>query len=232
MGEKIKCVIIEDEQHTSRLMEDYVSKIKQLELMGTFISPISLLNYDKLDEIQLIYLDIQMPEMTGIDFLKSIPTNAEIILTTAYSEYALQGYELNVTDYLLKPVELGRFIAATNKAIENIKLKQLRDTKSGDDEYIIVKVDKKHVKINIKDIVYIQSDWNYMNIYTTKEKHMVLGTLKSIEETLSAKNFVRIHKSYLINLSHVEFIEGNQVQLNGIKLQISRNYKNTLLERL
>ncbi len=232
MGEKIKCVIIEDEQHTSRLMEDYVSKIKQLELMGTFISPISLLNYNKLDEIQLIYLDIQMPEMTGIDFLKSIPTNAEIILTTAYSEYALQGYELNVTDYLLKPVELGRFIAATNKAIENIKLKQLRDAKSSDDDYIVVKVDKKHVKINIKDIVYIQADWNYMNIYTIKEKHMVLGTLKSIEEVLSAKNFVRIHKSYLINLSHVEFIEGNQVQLNGIKLQISRNYKNTLLERL
>lgn len=227
-------MILEDEQHTSRLMVDYVSKIKQLELIGVFVSPIELLNFKQLKEVQLIYLDIQMPDMTGLDFLKSNNIQAEVIITTAYSEHALEGYELNVIDYLLKPVELPRFIQATHKAIEQIALKQAPPAAQTVDapDFLMLKVDKKIVKILIKDIVYIQSDWNYIHVHTNKQKFMVLSTMKSIEESLESFSFIRIHKSYLVNLDYFEFLEGNQIQVNGIKLQVSRNYKNDLLKAL
>jgi len=235
MENKIKCVILEDEQHTSRLMVNYVSKIQQLDLVGVFLSPIELLNFKGLKEVQIIYLDIQMPDMTGLDFLKSNCINAEVIITTAYSEHALEGYELNVIDYLLKPVELPRFIQATQKAIEQILLKhpskiiqQFLDVPN----YLMLKVDKKIVKVLIKDIVYIQSDWNYIHVYTKNQKYMVLSTMKSIEESLEEFSFIRIHKSYLINLDYFEFIESNQIQVNGVKLQVSRKYKAEVMKVL
>lgn len=227
----IKCVIIEDEQHTTRLMEDYVSKVAKLELLGSFVSPIDFMNYERSSEVQLIYLDINLPGMTGLDFLHSIDVNAEVIFTTAYSEYAIQGYELNVTDYLVKPVEFSRFLKATNKAIGLINLKR-GNINTRSEGYIMLKVDKKLMKFVISDIIYIQSDWNYIYVHTKEGKFMVLSTMKGIEEMLSKYNFIRIHKSYLINLDYFEFIEGNQVQVGGVKLQVSRNYKNDLLESL
>ncbi len=228
---KIKCVILEDEKHTSRLMVEYVSKIDQLELVGVFLSPIEFLNFKDIEAVQIIYLDIQMPDMTGLDFLKSKSIQAEVIITTAYSEHAIEGYQLNVVDYLLKPVELSRFIQASHKAIEQINLKQKSNTKEEPD-YLILKVDKKLVKIFIKDIVYIKSDWNYIHVYTKNQKYMVLSTMKSIEDSLSHSNFIRIHKSYLINLNYFEFIEGNQIQINGTTLQVSRNHKSELIKAL
>lgn len=228
---KIKCVIVEDEQHTTRLMEDYISKVNKLEWLGSFLSPVELMNFERFSEVQIIYLDIHMPGMTGLEFLESIPINAEVIFTTAYSEYAIKGYELNVTDYLVKPVEFSRFLKATNKAIENIKLRQAIVSEERDN-YIMLKVDKKLMRFVISDIIYIQSDWNYIYVYTKEGKYMVLTTMKSMEENLLGHNFIRIHKSYLINLKYFEFIEGNQVQVGGTKLQVSRNYKKDLIDYL
>ena len=231
---KIKCVVVEDEQHTARLMENYISQIKQLEWLGSFVTPVDLLNFARIDEVQIIYLDIQMPGMTGVDFLKLKPVDAEVIFTTAYSKYALEGYELDVTDYLLKPVELPRFIKATHKAIDRIQLKSSQNnTSEKRSEYILLKVDKKLIRIAVNEIRYIQSDWNYVHVHTSQKKYMVLSTMKSTENELSSYDFVRIHKSFLINLYHFESIEGNIVQLkNGIRLQVSRNYKQGLIERL
>jgi DNA-binding LytR/AlgR family response regulator len=228
-NKKIKCVILEDEKHTSRLLVDYVSKIEQLELLGVFISPVEFLNYTRINEVQLIYLDIQMPEMTGIDFLKFNTINAEIIITTAYSEYALKGYELNVTDYLLKPIELHRFIQASQKAIEKLSLKKHSNSQETT-EHLFLKVNNKIVKITIDDIVYIKSDWNYIHLFTSSDKYMTLSTMKDIEKKISGYKFIRIHKSYIINMKYFEFLEGNQVQVNGTKLQVSRNYKKQLTE--
>lgn len=234
MSEKIKCIIVEDEQHSARLLENYISQLEQLELLGSFVSPVELLNFKRLDEVQIIYLDIQTPGMTGVDFLKSNSINAEVIFTTAYSEYALEGYQLNVVDYLVKPVELPRFINATHKAIEQIKLKSTtpRETQKTS-EYILLKVDKKLVRTKIDDILYVQSDWNYVHVCTSEKKYMVLSTMKGIQNELASYNFVRIHKSYLMNLDHFKSIEGNLIELNdGTKLQVSRNYKQNFLDRL
>lgn len=232
---KIKCIVVEDEQHTLRLMENYISQLDQLELLGAFVSPVELLNFEKLAEAQIIYLDIQMPGMTGIDFLKSKSVSAEIIFTTAYSEYALEGYELNITDYLMKPIELPRFIKATQKAIKQISLKTTipQNTSETVPDSILLKVDKKLLRVKVNDIIYIQSDWNYVHVCTSEKKLMILSTMKGIENELTSYNFIRIHKSYLINLDHFTSIEGNLVELSdGSKLQVSRNYKQNLLNQL
>jgi DNA-binding LytR/AlgR family response regulator len=230
----IKCVIVEDEQHTARLIENYISQLEQLECIGTFVSPLELLNFKELEEVQIIYLDIQTPGMTGIDFLKLKPVKAEVVFITAYSQYAIESYELNIVDYVLKPVEFPRFIKATQKAINQINYKKIKINKlDSTSEFIHFKVDKKLVRVNVKDIIYVQSDWNYVHVFTLEKKYMILSTMKAIIKDLSSYNFVRIHKSYLINLDHFKSIEGNLVELNyEIKLQVSRNYKQDLLELL
>jgi DNA-binding LytR/AlgR family response regulator len=231
---KIKCVIVEDEQHTALLMENYIAQMKQLECIGTFVSPLELLSFERLEAVQIIYLDIQMPDMTGVDFLKLKPLNAEVILTTAYSKYAIEGYELNVTDYLLKPIKLPRFVKATQKAIDQIRLKTpQKSTSIPPDEHLLLKVDKKLVRVEVNEMLYVQSDWNYVYVHIDQKRYMVLGSLKSMIKELEPYNFIRIHKSFLINLKHFKSIEGNMVELsNGVKLHVSRNYKQGLLERL
>ncbi len=233
-GCKIRCVIIEDEQHTTRLMENYVSQIQQLECLGSFITPLELLEFDRREEVQIIYLDIQTPGMTGLDFLKIKPPQAEVIFTTAYSQYAIEGYDLDVTDYLLKPVEFPRFYKATQKAIKQIELNQVHKQKSiPETGFIMLKVDKKLVRIKINDIIYVQSDWNYVHVYTAKKRYVVLSSMKSIETTLNTRNFFRIHRSYLINLKHFEYIEGNMVKLHGVNpIPVSRNIKDKLIKLL
>lgn len=228
---RYKCVIVEDEQHTARLMENYVSQVTKIELIGSFISPLELLNFERLSEVQIMYLDIQTPGMTGVDFIKSIPNKAEIIFATAYSEYALDGYNLNITYYLLKPVELPRFIQATDKAIKQIELKN-QPSASQEQEHVMLKVDKKLMRVALNDIVYIESDWNYVYVHTIEKRLVVLSTMKKMEELFSPHNFIRIHKSFLINLNFFESIEGNTLIVNGNKLLVSRGYKNSLLEAL
>jgi DNA-binding LytR/AlgR family response regulator len=215
-------------------MEHYIAQIDQLEWLGSFISPVELLNLKRLEEVQIIYLDIQTPKMTGVDFLKLKPVNAEVIFTTAYAQYAIEGFELDVTDYLLKPVELPRFIKATQKAIERIQLKSLKNADNSTlNEHILLKVDKKLIRMAIDDILYIQSDWNYVHVHTASKKHMVLRTMKGIESQLAPYDFIRIHKSFLINLKHFKSIEGNLLELSeGVKLHVSRNYKQRLMNRL
>lgn len=230
---KYKCAIIEDEHHNQNLLQSYVSQMNKIELLGTFSSPVDFLNFDRIDEIAIIFLDIHLPGMTGIEFLKSKVTNAEVIITTAYSDYALDGYELDVVHYLLKPIELHQFIKATQKAIEQIKLKATKlENKKTPLKSVILKVDKKLVKVLITDIIYIKADWNYVQVYTPNAKLMVLSTMKVMEEVLP-NSFMRIHKSFLINLEHFKSLEGNTIQLtDNTQLHVSRNYKPQLLTRL
>ncbi|MCL3779498.1 response regulator transcription factor [Prolixibacteraceae bacterium JC049] len=226
---KYKCIIVEDEQPNMRLLESYVSELEQLELIGTFVSPLQLLNSDALRDAQIIFLDIQMPAMTGIEFLKSIPVDAQVIITTAYTEYALQGYELNVTDYLLKPIEFLRFVQATQKAIDQLKLLDGVE-ESKPEAHIMLKVDKKLMKFQLRDIVYVMSDWNYIHVFTQKGKHVVLSSMKAMERQLNGNNFCRVHQSYLVNMDYFEFIEGNQISVGGSLIQVSRRYKEQLMK--
>ncbi|MGB0868163.1 MAG: LytR/AlgR family response regulator transcription factor [Flavobacteriales bacterium] len=229
----IKCVILEDEVFSSKLMEDYISKNAELELLGKFVSPIDFIESDVYHSAELIYLDIQMPEMSGIDFLKQLSPKAEIIITTANPNFALEGFRLNLTDYLMKPIEYIKFIQATSKAIEKIKLsKKLLEanTSNKEDGYLFLKVDKKQIKIYIKNIVYIEGAWNYIIIHSTSQQYIVHEKMKVLESRLSQQNFLRIHKSYIVNIDFLEFIEGNLGYFNGKELPISRSYKANLIE--
>jgi DNA-binding LytR/AlgR family response regulator len=231
----IKCVILEDEVFSRKLMEDYVNKKPDLELVGSFISPIDFIESEVYHQVQLIYLDIQMPGMSGIEFLKELSPNAEVIITTANPNFALEGFSLNLTDYLMKPIEYIKFIQATNKAIEKINVqKQISEKQklASSEEYLFLKVDKKQIKIYIKNIVYIEGAWNYLIIHTTSEQFIVYEKLKTLEEKLSGKNFFRIHKSYITNIQFLEFIEGNIGFFNGKELPISRSYKAQLIEKV
>ena len=228
---RVNCVIVEDEVHNTRLLESYISQIDRLHHIGSFTNAIDLMNFQRLEEVQIIYLDIQMPTMTGLEFLRSQTVQSEVIIITAYSEYALEGYDLNITDYLLKPVELSRFVKATQKALENLRLQESNPQPSKD-AHLMLKVDKKLVKVIIKDILYVQSDWNYVYVHTLKQRHMVLSTMKGIEQLLSEHKFIRIHKSYLINMDHFEFVEGAMAKVGGSELPVSRKYRNQLMEAL
>ncbi|MCT4616557.1 MAG: LytTR family DNA-binding domain-containing protein [Marinifilaceae bacterium] len=224
---KYNIAILEDEEPNARLLESYITQIEDLTLIGKFSNPVEFINSKQSSQVEILLLDIHMPIMNGMDFLKNINPNAEVIITTAYPQYAISGYEYSVVDYLLKPVEMSRFIQAINKAKDNIKIK--RDTDLKNSNFRIFKVDKKLMKINLDDIVYIKSDWNYIHIFTNNSKYVVLSTMKKIEKDLFYENFIRIHKTLIINLNYFEYIEGNTVCINGNKLQIGKSYKQNFL---
>jgi DNA-binding LytR/AlgR family response regulator len=198
---KIKCVIVDDEPLAISLLESYVSKIPFLELVFSAENPILALEYIQNNESDLIFLDIQMPELTGINFMKIVGGKQKYILTTAYSEYALEGYEHNVVDYLLKPISFDRFHKSALRAQERFLVQE--DTA---DTYFFVKSSGQQHRINFEDILYIESIKDYVNIRTANQEYIVLDTLKSLELQLSELSFTRIHKSFIINMNKIKSI--------------------------
>ncbi|MCT4666056.1 MAG: LytTR family DNA-binding domain-containing protein [Flavobacteriales bacterium] len=232
MSEKIKCVILEDEILSSQLMEEYITKHENLELIGSYISPVDFIGTKAYTDAQIIFLDIHMPEMSGIDFLKELKPQSEIIMTTANPEYALEGFNLNVVDYLLKPIEYIKFIQATDKALNRLNKASFIPENKEKKDYLFLKVEKKQIKIFTKDIVYIEGAWNYIIIHTTQEQFIVLEKMKDLEDRLPKNNFFRIHKSYIGNTDFLEFIEGNEGFFNGKRLPISRGIKAQLIDKI
>jgi DNA-binding LytR/AlgR family response regulator len=231
MNKPLTCIIVEDEQHTSRLLEKYVEQIDRIHCVGVFENPLEFINFPNLDSVDIIFMDIQMPGMTGIDILKNISLSAKVILITAYSEFALESYDLNVTDYLLKPVAFPRFVQAVNKAIDQLSADSIKNY--SENLNLVLKVDKKYVKVPLRDIMYVQSDWNYVYVHTTNDKLMILSTLKNFETKLTGGKFIKIHKSYIINYSYFKSLEGNLVTLTNEEiLPVSRSYKPNLMNEL
>ncbi|MDR2122004.1 MAG: LytTR family DNA-binding domain-containing protein [Flavobacteriaceae bacterium] len=233
MGTKIKCIIIEDEPMASKLLSSYIEKMDTLELVASFDNPTDYIATKENIAADLIFLDICMPEMDGISFLRMVPLYAEVIITTASQDYALKCYPLKVIDYLLKPFRYNRFVEAVNFASEVIELKR-NQKKQKNNKLLWLKVDKKLIKVQTSDVLYIEAAWEYVKVCTKKQSFMVLAQMKDFEKKLDEYNiFCRIHRSFLINMEHISYIEGNIVYINdNISLPISRNYKNTLFERL
>ncbi|MDR1877673.1 MAG: LytTR family DNA-binding domain-containing protein [Flavobacteriaceae bacterium] len=233
MGTKIKCIIIEDEPMASELLVSYIKKLDTLELVASFDNPKDYIAVKENITTDLIFLDICMPEMDGINFLRMVPLDAEVIITTASQDYALKCYPLKVIDYLLKPFRYNRFVEAVNFAIEVIELKRNKK-KLNNNKFLWLKVDKKLVKVRTSDILYIEAAWEYVKVRTKKQTFMVLAQMKDFEKKLDEYNiFCRIHRSFLINMEHISYIEGNSVYIgDDISLPISRNYKSALLEKL
>ena len=224
---RIKCVIIDDEPIARKGIEKYVEKIDFLELVATCGSANELNNIIIETPVDLIFLDIEMSGISGLDYLKTLKNPPLVIITTAYRKYAFEGYELDVLDYLLKPITNERFLKAVNKAHAYFLLTHEEGKPQKD--YFFVKCDKKLEKIIITDILYIQSMQNYIVIYTDDNKYTTLYTMKKIKEFLSDEIFVQIHNSYIVAISKIDAIDGNQVVIGVDKLPISRSLKDEVL---
>jgi len=232
---KIRTLIIEDELPAQRILKTYIKDLPQLELVACFNNALEAMSFLQQQSVDLILLDINLPKLSGLDFLKVMPDAPQIILTTAYSEYALEGFELDVVDYLLKPFSFQRFV----KAIQKIKLMKSpiitanipAKTKDTIDHFFI-KVDKVFYKVVLANILYLKAEKDFVRIFSKNTRQMVLQTLKYYETTLPTSQFIRVHKSYIINLQKIEMVFGNIVRINGEDIPIGRSYKERLIQRL
>jgi two-component system, LytTR family, response regulator len=231
----INCIIVDDEQHAIDILTHYVGQTPFLNLVGSSTNPIEALQLVTAQKVELVFLDIQMPELSGIDFIKAINGKAKVILTTAYSEFALESYELDVVDYLLKPVRLPRFLLAVQKAVKELGEPATQQEEAHvEDDYIFVKTESKgkFLKINLDEIDYIEGMKNYVAIYCGSKKTMVYTSMKDLEERLPQKEFIRVHKSFIIPIAKITGIEGNMVRLKNVNTEvlIGENYKADLME--
>ena len=231
----INCLIVDDEQPAIDILAHYISQTPFLHLAASTTNPIEGLQIVNEQKIDLIFLDIQMPELSGLDFIKAINGKAKVILTTAYSEFALESYELDVVDYLLKPIRFPRFLQAVQKVAKEVpdpgKEQPVVDA---EDDYIFVKTESKGklLKINLADIDYIEGMKNYVAIHCGEKKTLVYTSMKELEERLPHKSFLRVHKSFIIPIAKITGIEGNLLRLKnvGSEILIGENYKADLME--
>ena len=229
----IRCLVVDDEQHAIDIIAHYISQTSYLELVSSTINPVEALQTVITQNIDLVFLDVQMPELSGIDFIKAINGKAKVILTTAYSEFAIEGFELDVVDYLLKPIRFARFLTAVQKAVKDVAEKTDTDTAT-DEDYIFVKTESKGklLKINLADIEYIEGMKNYVAIYRGGQKTLVYTNLKDLVIHLPARQFIRVHKSFIIPINRITGIEGNQILLKNVtaEILIGESYKPDLME--
>lgn len=227
----IHCLIVDDEQPAIDIIKHYIAQTPFLQLAATSTNPVEALQIVNEQPIDLIFLDIQMPELSGIDFIRAIHGRAKVILTTAYSEFALESYELDVVDYLLKPVRFPRFLQAVQKLSKEVPEPA---TAADEDDYIFVKTEAKGklLKINLADIDYIEGMKNYVAIRCGAKKTLVYTSMKELEERLTPKGFLRVHKSFIIPIAKITGIEGNLVHLKEVasEILIGENFKADLME--
>ena len=222
---KTKCIIIEDEPLAVKILSDYISQVPFLELQGKFKDAILAAEYLRDHHTDLIFLDIHLPKLKGMNFLRTLTDAPAVIITTAYHQYAVEGFELNVTDYLLKPFEFERFLAAVNKVkiTQTITLEQ--KNKEEQKEFIFINVQKRKVKIHFEDILYIESQREYVKIVTTKKSYLSKMSTNEIELILPSTLFKRIHRSFIISLNKIESYNAETVEIGGVAIPIGRGYK-------
>ncbi len=219
----IQCLIIEDELPAQRILEEYINDTPNLVLVSACSNALKALEILKNRNIDLIFLDIHLPKLSGISFLKSLETKPNVILTTAYQNYAIESYELNVIDYLLKPFSFERFLKAVDKV--NVKSKQ---ELSIENNFIFIKSGKKTIRTKIKDLVYIEGQSEYVKIFYEDKSVVVFQSLNYYESILPETTFIRVHRSYIINISRIESIEDNKILINNRQIPIGRVYREKL----
>ena len=233
-----RCIIIEDQLPAQRILQRYIADIAGLELEGSFTDPLDALEYMREHEVDLIFLDIHLPKLSGMDFLKVLPYHTRVILTTAFPEYALEGYEFDVVDYLLKPISFERFLKAVSKVIYQPEAaapqrgEPARPPGPASHTYVFVKSDKTFLRIDFDQIIFIKADDVYTWVYSAEKHHFLSYSLKFWLDVLPASDFCRIHKSYIVNLAWIEKIEGNRVHTSKGKLPVGRSYRKAFLERI
>ena len=226
---KLSCIIVDDEPVARKILNEFVEKVPFLDLHGKFENATKAREYLQNNETDLMFLDIEMPKVSGLQFLQNTEIKSLVILTTAFPQYALEGYELDIIDYLLKPFAYSRFLKAVQKAKDYYDLKNATAANLFSD-YIFVKSEKRIEKVEVKDILYIESLGNYVTIYADNKKIIAYLTMKSLESQLPVSEFIKIHQSYMVNCSKINAIEGNEIKLNNKSLPISRNYKDLVMK--
>ena len=222
---KIKCIIIEDEPLAVKILSDYVSQTPFLELQGTFKDAILATDWLRHNDTDLIFLDIHLPKLKGMAFLKTLTHPPAVIITTAYHQYAVEGFDMNVTDYLLKPFEFERFLVAVNK----VKTSQReKNEKEEIKDHLFVNVQKKKVKILFSEILYIESQREYIRIVTTKKEWISKMSTHEIETLLPANLFKRIHRSFIVALKKIDSYTADTVEVNGISIPVGRDYRDSI----
>lgn len=223
---KISCVIIDDEPLAIKVIETHLKEFSNVEVLGTFDNPVDALPTIENQKTDVVFLDINMSKMNGLEFLKNVPIKPYVIITTAYREFAADSYDLNVLDYLVKPIPFPRFLKSINKLNQQLFLSRNIQQVSNEESYIFLKVDKKLVKVNYNDIKYIQSLKDYIKVVTEVGNYIVHKSLTSISEELPSSKFLRIHRSYTIAIEKVTSVEGNSIDIGKTKIPIGRKYIN------
>ncbi len=234
----MNCIIVDDEPLAREVLESYVDRIDGLEVLASCDNAVKAFDILKKERVDLIFLDIQMPKLNGIDFLKVLNPLPKVIFTTAYREYAIESYELNVVDYLLKPISFQRFLMAVNKAMNghqksaDVMEEKVVDELRSDHPYIFLKADRKMVKVYLKDILYIESLKDYVRIKMAHKDVISLQKISFLEQKLPEDCFLRIHRSFIVPVKKIEAFSNNVIEIDGTELPIGRNYKEKVLEIL
>ena len=223
---KIKCIIIDDEPMAIKVVERHLKEFEYMALIDTFNNPIAALPTIDKGRIDVIFLDINMPKMSGLDFLRTLAHKPHIVITTAYREFAVESFDLDVLDYLVKPIPFSRFLKTINKITKLITLEEnkSKEIHTKEDPFIFLKVDKKLMKIKLDDILFIESLKDYIKVTTVLGDYLVHKSMTSISEELPSDNFIRIHRSYTIAINKISFVEGNSVKIANRRIPIGRNY--------
>jgi DNA-binding LytR/AlgR family response regulator len=230
---KLKCIIIDDEPIARKVLQEFIAEIDYLELIGQAENPLKAISLLGNNDVDIIFLDINMPKINGIDFLKNSKINANIIMTTAYAEYAVEAYGLDVLDYLVKPVAFDRFLKACNKAKEIRELKKITAVRLNEtNDHFFIKCNNQIEKVFYNDLVYAEAMLNYVMLYTNSKKMMVYITIKSLEEQLPADIFIKVHKSFIVNIQKIKSIEGNILDIGNEKIAISQNLREKVINKI
>ncbi|MFH6943291.1 LytR/AlgR family response regulator transcription factor [Flavobacterium sp. FlaQc-50] len=226
-----KCIIVDDEPPATRILKNYVEKVSFLEEVGIFNDSLKALEFLNSNKVDVIFLDIQMPQLTGLQLSKIISKEVKVIFTTAYPDFALEGFELNAVDYLLKPIAFERFYQAVSKLNAEVKTEIVPNNQK---EFIFVKTDGKNKfqKVLLNDILYVESLQNYVCIHTSKEQIITHSSLKNVVESLPGNDFIQIHKSYVVALKHIESTDSFSVFMNGKELPIGATFKEAFFEKI
>jgi DNA-binding LytR/AlgR family response regulator len=227
----MNCIAIDDEPLALDVIKDFAGKIPFLDLVAVFTNPINAIQIIRDKKIELVFLDIQMPHITGLDFIKTLQSPPLVIFTTAYSEYALDGFEVNAVDYLVKPFSFERFLKSVQKAYDLYNLNKTRQWQNkgtwseGQPEYILVKVEYSTVRIDLDKILYIEGLKDYVKIYTGPKFILTKTTLKNLEERLPSNYFLRVHKSYIVSVPKIDLIENNRIKLGDKYIPVGNQYR-------
>jgi len=228
----MKCIIVEDEPIARNILKQYISLDNRLQLAGNFKSGVEGIQYIQSEPVDLVFLDIKMPQISGIELLKSLIAPPMVIFTTAYREYATDGFDLNAVDYLVKPFSFNRFLQAINKAVEFKKHSQKNKAEEMPPGSLFIKDGTKLIQVDLGDILFIEAVREYIKIVTPVKKYLIHKSMKSVEANLPHANFIRIHKSYIVAINKIDSIEGNTIIIGDHILPVSRQLKDEILEKI